>query len=72
MGKIFGISDNPVSTIESALTGVHRVEPPFPQTINAGKPHAIDKFVHSSKRIEAKPKINPKSLIHKLLSFFKK
>ena len=71
MGKIFGISDNPVSTIESALKGVHHVEPPFPQTINAGKSPAIDKFVHSSKEIVAKPKMNPKNLVRKMLSFFK-
>lgn len=72
MGKIFGISDNPVSTIESALKGVHHVEPPFPPTINAGKAPAIDKFVHSSKEIVAKPKMNPKNLVRKMLSFFKK
>ena len=28
MGKIFGISDNPVSTMESALRGMYTVTPP--------------------------------------------
>ena len=28
MGKIFGISDLPVSTIESALKGMYHVDPP--------------------------------------------
>ena len=72
MGKIFGISDNPISTIESALKGMHSVEPPVQQTIKGIKEGSADKFVHSSKEVLSKPKTNSKNFIRKMLSFFKK
>ena len=72
MGKIFGISDNPVSTIESALKGMHSVEPPVEQTIKGIKEIPVDKFVRSGKEVLSKPKTNNKNLVRKKLSFFKK
>ena len=51
MGKIFGISDNPVSTIESALKGQHSVESPFPREIARNKEIPADKFVKKVKKL---------------------
>ena len=50
MGKIFGISDNPVSTIESALKGYNSVEPPFPREILKSQEVPTDRFIRSGKK----------------------
>ena len=59
MGKIFGISDNPVSTIESALRGQHSVEPPFPREIARNKEIPADKFVKKGKKLISTTNISP-------------
>lgn len=66
MGKIFGISDNPVSTIESALRGQHSVEPPFPREIVKSNIPA-DKFVKSGKKVASNPVIKMRNLVRKML-----
>jgi hypothetical protein len=67
MGKIFGISDNPVSTIESALRGQHSVEPPFPREIVKSKNIPADKFVKSGKKVASNPVIKMRNLVRKML-----
>lgn len=71
MGKIFGISDNPISTIESALRGYNHVEPPFVEAARHVKDAPIDKFIRSAKNI-SKPKLNAPKFVRKMLSYFKK
>lgn len=68
MGKIFGISDNPVSTIESALRGCHSIEPPFPREILKDKNMPTDKFISSGKKNVSNPMIKMRSLIRKIFS----
>lgn len=72
MGKIFGISDNPVSTIERALQGYNHVEPPFVQAARGTKDAPIDKFVGASKKVISKPKNGVHKFVRKMLSYFKK
>jgi len=72
MGKIFGISDNPVSTIERALQGYNHVEPPFVQAAKGVKDAPIDKFVGASKKAIGKSKIRAPKFVRKMLSYFKK
>lgn len=72
MGKIFGISDNPVSTIESALKGMHSVELPAEYSIKNIKEIPKDKFISSNKNVLTKSKINNKNFVRKMLSFIKK
>ena len=71
MGKIFGISDNPVSTIESALRGQHSVEPPFPREIVKSKDIPADKFVKTGKKVLSNPMIKMRNLVRKMLSHLK-
>lgn len=71
MGKIFGISDNPVSTIESALRGYQHVEPPFVEAARHVKDAPIDKFIKTVKNVK-KPKTNMPKFVRKMLSYFKK
>ena len=71
MGKIFGISDNPVSTIESALRGQHSVEPPFPREIIKSKVIPADKFVKAGKKVASNPIIKMRNLVRKMLSHLK-
>ena len=71
MGKIFGISDNPVSTIETALKGYHSVEPPFPREILKNKEIAADKFICSSKKNISNPMIKMRNMVRKMLSHLK-
>lgn len=68
MGKIFGISDNPVSTIESALRGYSSIEPPFPREILKDKNMPTDKFIGSGKKNVSNPMIKMRSLIRKIFS----
>ena len=67
MGKIFGISDNPVSTIESALKGYNSVEPPFPREILKKKSVPADKFILSGKKNIS----NPVPLKKNVILFFR-
>ena len=67
MGRIFGISDNPVSTIESGLRGQHSVEPPFPREIVKSKNIPADKFVKSGKKVASNPVIKMRNLVRKML-----
>ena len=71
MGKIFGISDNPVATIESALKGMYSVEPPIMQEIKTIKETLADRFVSSAKNV-SKSKTSTPKFVRKMLSFFKK
>ena len=71
MGKIFGISDNPVSTIESALKGQHSVESPFPREIARNKEIPADKFVKKGKKTLSNPIIKMRNLVRKMLSHLK-
>ena len=71
MGKIFGISDNPVSTIESALKGQHSVEPPFPREILKNNSVPADRFVRSGKKIITNPMIKIRNVVRKALSYLK-
>jgi hypothetical protein len=71
MGKIFGISDNPVSTIESALRGQYSVEPPFPREIARNKEIPADKFVKKGKKTLSNPIIKMRNLVRKMLSHLK-
>ena len=71
MGKIFGISDNPVSTIESALRGQHSVEPPFTREIIKNKEFPADKFIKSGKKNLTNTMIKMRSLVRKMLSHLK-
>ena len=45
MGKIFGISNNPVSTIDSALRPVKLNPPPAVDIYNYKKPLKVEKVV---------------------------
>ena len=49
MGKIFGISDLPVSTIESALKGMYHVDPPPEVRLPRVKPVQNKTIVEISK-----------------------
>ena len=68
MGKIFGISNNPVSTIESALKTM-RVEPPKvePKTIIR---NPADKFVPVEKQKESNAFVKMRNGIGRLMSHF--
>ena len=70
MGKIFGISDNPVSTIESALKGYSSVEPPIGVT-KGMKKVVPDKFVSTTKNFNSKSKFTISKIIRKMLSCLK-
>ncbi|MBO5738930.1 hypothetical protein J6R97_06280 [bacterium] len=71
MGKIFGISDNPVSTIESALRGQYTIEPPVFYEIKNPKEISVDKFESSANKV-SKSKNNASKIVRKMLSYFKK
>ena len=70
MGKIFGISDNPVSTIESTLKGMQNVDPPIRQHVRMTT-DSIDKYSFSGKKSRPDLK-NTTKLIKRMLSYFKK
>ena len=71
MGKIFGISDNPISTIESALKGHNSVEPPFLREIVRSKEIPADKFVKKGKKFASNPIMKMRNLVRKMLSHLK-
>ena len=71
MGKIFGISDNPVSTIESALKGYNSVEPPFPREILKSQEVPTDRFIRSGKKNISNPMIKMRNLVRKMLTHLK-
>mgnify|MGYP001624302243 FL=1 len=70
MGKIFGISDNPVSTIEKALRPL-TIEKPKQnvQLVNNHTTNA-DKFVSKEKQSVSNPVIKMRNGIGKLMSHF--
>lgn len=70
MGKIFGISDNPVSTINSALTPL-RIKPPkqfyteLPKNTNTA-----DKFVSKERQAASNPFVKMRNGFGKLMAHF--
>lgn len=72
MGKIFGISDNPVSTIDSALA-TFRIKPPkqfytkLPKNTNTA-----DKFISKEKTTTSNPFIKMRNGFGKLMAHFSK
>ena len=78
MGKIFGISDLPVSTIETALKGVtHEAPKVFSEA--GGKVDALsknfnacDEFVAQNKKVVSNPFVKARNGIGKLMQSFSK
>lgn len=73
MGKIFGISNLPVSTIESALDGryykpIKRVA----KSVNTGFSDSVDTFVSKDKKEISNPIIKMRNGFGKLMSHFSK
>ena len=78
MGKIFGISDLPVSTIETALKGVtHDAPKVFSEaggkvnTLNINA-NACDEFVTKNKKVVSNPFVKARNGIGKLMKSFSK
>lgn len=71
MGKIFGISDNPVSTISSAITRVEVPKCPVSQKL-LQKNDIGDKFVSKEVIKKSNPYIKMRNGIGKLMSHFSK
>ncbi len=72
MGKIFGISDNPVSTIESALRPLAYKKPvDYGKTINTFTTTS-DKFVSKEKTSKANAFVKMRNGIGRLMSHFSK
>ncbi len=72
MGKIFGISDNPVSTIESALRPLTYKKPnDYGKVINTCTTTS-DKFVSKEKTNKANAFIKMRNGIGRLMSHFSK
>lgn len=70
MGKIFGISNNPVSTIESALKPL-RVHPPKLSCTELPKAsNDVDKFVSKEKVNSSNPIIKMRNGFGKLMAHF--
>lgn len=69
MGKFFGISDNPVSTIESALKPL-RLEAPKYTIIKPSKMLTEDKFVSNQKSHVSNPIVKMRNGFGKLMSHF--
>lgn len=73
MGKIFGISDLPVSTIESALEGrVYKPVKRVARAVKAGFSESVDTFVSKNKKEVSNPIIKMRNGIGKLMSHFSK
>ena len=73
MGKIFGISDNPVSTIGSVLKPIAYKEPVrYPERNLFAKSNQPDKFVSSEKPHTSNPILKMRNGIGKLMSHFSK
>lgn len=73
MGKIFGISDLPVSTIESALKGMYHVDPPPGVKIPRVKP-TQNKTIVDIPQVAKKPNafVRMRNGFGKLMSHFSK
>lgn len=73
MGKIFGISDNPVSTISSALKTTASVEPPkiFPTKVLKNI-DTSDKFISIEKTNTSNAFVKMRNGIGRLMSHFSK
>ena len=70
MGKIFGICDNPVSTIESAIRTL-RVEPPvLPSKILSKNINTSDKFISKENQPKSKAFIKMRNGFGKLMAHF--
>lgn len=73
MGKIFGICDNPVTTIESSLRVLDSVPRPKVSVIPSVKPvNKKDLFVTAKRKEVSNPFIKMRNGIGKLMSHFKK
>lgn len=70
MGKIFGISNNPVSTIETALKPL-RIEAPkiYPKTLPKNE-NKVDKFVSVEKIPDSNAFVKMRNGIGRLMSHF--
>ena len=69
MGKIFGISNNQVSTITSALEPL-KVEAPKVSVTKLSYPNVEDKFVPAKPHHKSNPIIKMRNGIGKLMSHF--
>ena len=72
MGKIFGISDNPVSTIDKALKPLIYEKPVESVRILPKTQNTADKFISSEKPHTSNPFIKMRNGIGKLMSHFSK
>lgn len=70
MGKIFGISDNPVSTIESALKPLTSVSPKRYSQPIAKNTDLTDKFVSIEKQNKPNAIVKMRNGFGKLMSHF--
>lgn len=72
MGRIFGISDNPVSTIDKVL---HAAKLEVPDSVKYGKPivhNTKDSFVSKEKQTKSNAFIKMRNGFGKLMSHFSK
>lgn len=74
MGKIFGISDLPVSTIESALEGIHyKPAERFAMNAKITYPEATDTFVSKDRKENfSNPIIKMRNGFGKLMAHFQR
>lgn len=73
MGKIFGICDNPVSTIESSLKVLDSVpNNPYPVQQITRQLSTKDTFVSAERKIKSNPFVKMRNGIGKLMSHFSK
>ena len=72
MGKIFGISDNPVSTIDKALKPLIYEKPVESVRILPKTQNTADKFISSEKPHNSNPFIKMRNGIGKLMAHFSK
>ncbi len=72
MGKIFGISDNPVSTIDKALKPLTYKKPVESVKTLPKAQDTADKFVSSEKTHTSNPFIKMRNGIGKLMAHFSK
>ena len=72
MGKIFGISDNPVSTIDKALKPLTYKKPVESVKTLPKAQDTADKFVSSEKPHTSNPFIKMRNGIGKLMAHFSK
>ena len=72
MGKIFGISDNPVSTIDKAIKPLTYKKPVESVRILPKADNTTDKFISSEKPHTSNPFIKMRNGIGKLMAHFSK